>query len=440
MTVALACLVALTWDVGRGTWDEVADAIKKLRAAADLSARYQAEYDLGRVLTPKHIPIVLREVDLGPVEVRPHFIRAIRSVGGKEATAALKGLLAKYEMKSRVEAAYALKILGEDDGMKAIVVELGKPGLTKDDKLAIVQYLYVFYYDGKEVPPALRKVIAEESDPIVRRSALNSLVSHKDPESAPFLWKIADAATDSLATEALAALIKMGDAKAVERGLEMLEKGKVPLTSLYEILFALRLAGGRDIAARLRALLEKATDVNTQMQLISTLSQLKDVKSIPLLVRLAEDKNPSVAEAALQALVELAGRGQIELFRRLLKHEEASRRLKAAEALLGLDDISGIPILRDALNDKTQYTRQRAATALANFRVPEVEQPLFVAMTDEDVNIRTTASNGLLATFTHLFPYRRFDLKAVGYDAKSTDPDARKAAIEKLQAWWEKNR
>jgi HEAT repeat protein len=194
------------------------------------------------------------------------------------------------------------------------------------------------------------------------------------------------------------------------------------------------------VASRLRALLDKTDDVNVRCQLINTLSQLKDTKCIPLLIKLAEDKNASIAEAAVSALVELGGRAQIETIRKLLKHETVERRLKAAEALAALDDLDGILVLRDVLNEKLVYHRQRAATALAGFHRREVVEPLLFAMSDEDVNVRTTASNGLLATLAALYPYRRFELAKVSYDARTGTPQARTDAIAKIREWWDKSK
>ncbi len=422
-----------------GSRDEVTDLVKKLRTA-DLSQRYQIEYDLGRAMKPAHVVIVLKEIEAGPAEFRPHFIRAIRTAGGKEAIAALKAVFAgKYEWKSRAEAAYALRILQELDAIKTLSVEIQRPNLSKEDKLAILQFMWAGYYDGKEVPAALRKVIEADKDPDVRKAALNSLASHKDPDSAAFLRKLAENDKDPLYLDALAAVIKLGDAEAVEKGLQYLEKGKIPLQDLYTLMFALRTAGGRDVVNRLRALLDKTDDVNVRTQIINTLAGLKDTKLIPILVKLAEDKNASIAEAAVTALVELAGRGQIETLRKLLKHASVDRRLKAAEALIALDDASGIPVLREVLDEKTVYYRQRAATALAGSRLREVVDPLLLAMSDEDANVRTSASNGIIAVLAALYPYRKFDLAKVGYSAREGTAQSRADAIAKIREWWGKN-
>ncbi len=420
--------------------DEFADAVKKLRAAADLTARYAAEGELGRAMKPAQVPLAVKEVDTGPADLRPHFIRAIRTCGGKEAIAALKGLLARHEMKSRVEAAYALKILGDDEALKALPAELARPGLTAADKLAIVTYLYPYYNESKEAIAALRKLVASEKDLELRQRALAALVSHKDAESAPTLWKIADDASDALSAEALGALIKLGDADAIERGLQAIEKGKLKTLDLYQLIYALQAAGGRDIAARLRAVLEASADVSVRMALINALAALKDAKSIGMLVKLADDKNTSVADAAVTALVELAGKSQIELFRKLLKHETMTRRLKAAEALVSLDDPTGIPVLVEALSEKLAYYRQRGVTGLGALRVPDVIEPLISALGDEDQSVRTAAAAGVVGALKQLYPYKRFDLKDVGYDALKDDAEARKKAVAKVQEWWGKNK
>ncbi len=418
--------------------DELTDAIKKLRAAADLSAKYQAAYDLGRVLQPKQIPIVLKELDAGPADMRTHFITAIRTCGGPEAVKALKGLLGRHEVKSRVEAAYALKILGDDEGMKGLPLLL-QPALAKEDKMSVIQHLNASYYAGAEVPAALRTFILAEKDADVRKSAVLALISHKDPESAPFLKRIANDEVDPLRFYALCALIKLGDADAIERGLTLLEKGGLEVSALYDVIYALRIAGGREVADRLRAMLQKATEVNVVIQLINALADLKDGRSIPYLTKYVDDKNSSVCEAAIRALVELGGKSQIDLLKKLLTRA-APVNIAAAEALVALDDPSGIPILKESLSDKSQYYRQRSATALGVLRVPEVVPGLIVALADDDLSVRTSASTALIGALRHLYPYRKFDFAEVGYDAKSTDAVARGKAIEQIKAWWEKNK
>ena len=324
--------------------------------------------------------------------------------------------------------------------MKSLVLEVQKPAHTKEDRLWILQYLQMGFYAGKEVPPVLRKLVETEKDADVRRRALQSLTSHKDAETGPWLKKLAGDEKDPLHVEALAEMIKLGDPDAVERGLAILEKGKLEVQPMFDLLNALRSAGGRDVCERLRALLDRTDNVSARMQIISTLSQLKDTKSIPMLVKLVEDKNPSVADAAVMALVELAGRAQIDVIRKLLKHASADRRLKAAEALVALDDPSGIPVLKETLSDKTVYYRQRAVTALSGCRSKEVVEPLLFAMSDEDANVRNSAGSGLVAVLAALFPYRKFDLVKAGYDARNGTAQARADAIAKVRDWWEKNR
>lgn len=415
--------------------DEVTDLIAKLRATSDFSERYQLQYQIERIIKPAHLGILVKEVDTGPDALRLHFIRILRAIGGKEAAQALRGIVVKYDWASRGEAAYMLKLLNDDAGMKYIAAEFPKPAMTKDDRLKVVQYLFSYYNDTAEAKAALRKVLEAETDKILAGRIIDAIVSHRDPEALPILRKLAKAGS----YDAVAALIRLGDPAALEEALQAIEGAKVPTDSIYKLMNALQMSGGQGVAERLRSALEKIEDVNTRVQIIQTLAYLKDRKALPLLHKLAKESNTSLASAALDAILQMAGRSELDNLKKILENESVDIRLRAAEALLGLDDLSGLEVIRKALADPADAWRQRAVSALATSHRKETVELLLIALEDKSANVRQQALNALNSTLAALFPYNRFDLKKAGYDATSEDAVLRASAVGRIKDWWAKN-
>lgn len=394
--------------------DEVTDLVAKLRAAP-VAERYPIENELAQKATKKHAAVLLKEIDAGPADIRPHLIRVLRPIDAK---AELQGLLGRYEYSARAEAAYMLKLLGDDAGLRMLLAELPKVAAAAD-KQAILFKLYSYYLSGPDVVAALKKFLETEKDENLRRIALNTLTSHKDDSILPLLRALA--ANDPLRPEALAALIRLGDAAALEQAMKDLEAGKASPV----VISAIQMLGDRSVLPRLREALEKTEDVNTKIQIIQALSWMMDTKALGILSRLAEDKNISVANAAADALMKLAGRSNLDLIKKLAKSEDMNRRLSAAEALLQLDDSSGYDVLRDVTKDKTSAWRLRAVQIAGAVRRPESIDLLLDALADPEAQVATQARQALLASLQAMYPYAAFDPAAT--------PDA-------LRKWWSENR
>lgn len=330
----------------------------------------------------------------------------------------------------------ALKSLDDDSGIKWLVAEFSKPTMKREDRLRVVQYLFSWYAEGKETAAALRKVLESDADSALRSRIIDALVSHRDFESIPLLRKIAGESADPPRTEARAALVKLGDASALEEILSDLETGKISATSLYRVLEALRASANARVVDRLRSVLENSSETATRVQIVRILSLLRDTKSLPIFHRLAAGSDTSLATAALEGILELAGRSEIDKLKKLLSHSSPDIRLKAAEILLALDDLAGMEVVRAELANSNSLWRRRAVTALLSVRRRESVELYFVAMADADLQVRTSAAHGLVAALSALFPYRKFDLLRMGYDPSSEDSVLREKSIERLRAWW----
>jgi len=111
------------------------------------------------------------------------------------------------------------------------------------------------------------------------------------------------------------------------------------------------------------------------------------------LLRLLEDDDPWVADAAAFALGERprsSGRVVDALVAVARGHADALVRESAVAALGALGDPRGLPAVLDACHDKPAI-RRRAVVALAAFEGPEVEAALTAARSDRDWQVRDTA-------------------------------------------------
>lgn len=138
-------------------------------------------------------------------------------------------------------------------------------------------------------------------------------------------------------------------------------------------------AGDRDAAVRRRA--------------AETAPALGRAAPVGALLRLLDDGNPWVADAAAFALGErphASGRVVAALAAVAREHTDALVRESAVAALGALGDPRGLPAVLDACRDKPAI-RRRAVVALAAFEGPEVEAALAAARSDRDWQVRDAA-------------------------------------------------
>ncbi len=224
----------------------------------------------------------------------------------------------------------------------------------------------------------------------------------------------------------LAAQIRQGDEAALEQALKALEEGKVThKPTLVALLNAIVVSGQKWALPRLREMLDKATDQYAKLQLISALGRMGDQKSQGVLIRLGEEKDEPVALAAIQALINLTGRSQIEYLKKMLAHESVQRRLLAADALLQLDVLEGYKVLGPELEKGALAIKVRVIGILGSSRRKESVDLLLVAMEDPEEKVSAPARTTLIRVLAALHPYLRFDGSA---------------PLDKIKGWWKENR
>ncbi len=158
--------------------------------------------------------------------------------------------------------------------------------------------------------------------------------------------------------------------------------------------------------------------------------------TVALAKKLIDDDDKQVSKAAFEVLAAVPGGFSRDALAGLLDSDNDARRLMAAESLRRADDPSGMPAVISILAESDDaLTRRDAARILGDFRTPAAVEPLLRALEDKDNLVRNYAASSLQRVWNTLFPYRRMDLRAAGFEYMA--PEAtRKAGIGRLKAWW----
>jgi HEAT repeat protein len=220
--------------------------------------------------------------------------------------------------------------------------------------------------------------------------------------------------------------VKKGEEGALEEGLKVLEEEKIKhLPTLAALVRAVADTGRKGALTRLRELLEKTENGRLRVYLIDALARQKDLRALALLMRLAQEKDEPAGQASLRAVIDLAGRSNVDFLKKMLAHDSVPRRLIAAEELFHLDVIDGYPVLEKVLEEGTAAHRALAVRIAGGLRRKESVDLLVKALEDPEPKVSQPARAALIASLTALYPYLRFD---------------EKAPADRIKAWWKENR
>ncbi len=109
-------------------------------------------------------------------------------------------------------------------------------------------------------------------------------------------------------------------------------------------------------------------------------------------------KNPNIEiwSQALLALGELKDTSAIPYIKELFTDTPYELRIAAAEALLLLNDKTGVEVLISALQSPDPFVRTRAVETIEKFPLPDFYEPLKEACRDEYINVSISAINALV--------------------------------------------
>jgi len=106
-------------------------------------------------------------------------------------------------------------------------------------------------------------------------------------------------------------------------------------------------------------------------------------------------KNPEVWAQGVLALAELRDTSALDFIKKLLVETPWDLKITACEALLILNDRSGIDILKQGLESEDPFVRIKTVGVLKRFLISELFEPLKEATKDEYINVSITAIEAL---------------------------------------------
>ncbi|MHC4932989.1 MAG: HEAT repeat domain-containing protein [Planctomycetota bacterium] len=383
-----------------------------------------------------------------------YAIYVLREFPDGDSRPAYRKLLKAKSPFLRIAAAVELSRMGEEQETGVIVWALKAEGTDATFAEGMLEYLRRL--EGGW-PPVLRETLRSLLDPGVHQRLASEAIYllHekvrdydalpacrtllKDPRggiralAAAYLYRF----TDSEGAAELAAALRTG-------GIHYDESGRIH--NLLEEMTNLDDRVGEALIERLGK--EESSFVLEDW--IQILQHFGCAEAIPAIRRLRDHRAERVSKAAAEAVTQITLRADERALARMTRERDVAalgkwlagpeprRRLDAANALRRMDDHSGLPAVVGVLRGKSDKSEE-AARMLGLFRSGAAVEPLIDALVDVREPVRVKAEESLGAVLAALFPYRGLDFGTAGY-ASDAPPDERRAAAERIRAWWRANR
>lgn len=409
--------------------------------SAEQSERYAAYNALRREKSPALIGVLLDVLpDCTPMGEFYGMLLLQQQPDRKRVKPALRRLIGSKSVHLRVLAAAQLHRMGERDAGKVIAKALADEAIDSSRKTLLLTRIYGIRDEA--VQSAVRALLVADGHAGVLAQALYDVYMVRD-KAALDAVRALDAHADA-GVRALAAgcLLVLGDAAGTERLAKAIRAGGLTSGHVYKLKGMLEAAKpiAEVILAACLERMENEEDSNVLRALLDFLGAQRYGKAAGAIRKLLDHSNSMVSKAAFTALTRLPGAVTPETMRELLAGDNDARRLAAVEALRRADDATGLPVALAILKDgKSDADRWEAARVLGGFRTSKVVVPLLDVLMDKNQTVRSNAYSSLATVLRSLFPYRRFDLAATGYITTGSAA-SRKAAVQKLRAWWSANR
>jgi HEAT repeat protein len=345
---------------------------------------------LGRIGEPRAVRELVKR--LRTEQLRLAATEALKLVGSPAVPALLECLEGKIDDCDASPVVDLLKALGDKRATKALVAELSRTRVKKEkliDALGAIR-------DPAALVPLL--ALMDDKSLEVRRRVLQVIEPMLDGRAGDVLTQALDDKDDEIRVRAAGYLGVLGIKTAVPRLLALTVEGVDPDLRLTAIRSLGRIGDPR-ATDTLVALLRDGKGA-PQLEAADALANLKDPRSIPVLLELALDEGFGGRRSALTALRgPLRGKPtgkEVDRARGLLEKLAASDdhvlALDAVDALAALADKRSLPVLEKLAKDAPHDLRRVALETLGNYGDAKVTATLKAALADDDDGIRGAAA------------------------------------------------
>ncbi|MBI2933145.1 MAG: HEAT repeat domain-containing protein [Planctomycetes bacterium] len=359
---------------------------------------------------------------------RPTLIQTLATFG-QPATGALRKLVSKHDLPSRVTAARALAELGCGDGIVKLLGEM-----RSADEKALLLSILDRRRPGLSIVP-VRAWVSVDQAVDVRRGAMAAIVVFEDEEGLAAIEGRAADASDPLRYTARAMLAAAGRDRAIDGLRAELEAGTVPAEALDDVLAGLGASRRSRAAEAFAESLRREKDPGRKAAFVCAIPRFEGSPAAMYIDQLVTASEPEVRAAAEEVALQVPERVAIATLKKLLAHGDAGRRMRAAEALLLRDDGTALPAITEASKSQDPAARRSAYRALGKARLRECIEVALTGLTDPDAGARCLAEQALAATLSAQFPYRVFDTAMAGYSPLLGSDDARAKGAQRLAKW-----
>ncbi len=405
--------------------------------SSDSTVRNAAYTTLMSRKDPKAIPLLHEAVGGFDVTAQSYTVYILRSYPADVAIKALRPLVKMEPATLRVHAAAELLRKGENDVLKIILAALDEP---QDDAALSTLLSRLYSIRDETLQARIRALLDPKRSYTVLGAALYCLYTVQDGLARAEAEKLLVDTPASVRALAAAYLLRFGQPQRAQDLADALASGEVEYSAFSRVntfLYSMPSIPARVLQA-ITKLLETETESSYLSTMIRLLAKAGYRPALPQLKKLIDDSNTVVSKAAFDALAGFPGALDADDLRELLASDDASRRLKAADALRRQDDVSGLPVVLEiAKNDAAQ--RADAIKVLGGFRQASVVEPLIDALMDANITVRANAYSGLGTVLRALFPYRRLDLASTGYSTSASQA-VRAKAVDRIRSWWNANK
>jgi HEAT repeat protein len=332
------------------------------------------------------VPALMSLLSYGNVEIRGGAIRALGTMGTKEALLYVRRILTDPSPVIRYYACVTLGETGDPSVLKDIAPRLGD---ADTDVREAANDVFARMPDAGR--PVLFRLL-REGNTLEKISAATAIRKAKFRPATPLLMEGMRDPSPEVRVSVVAALMALADPASIEGLVNGLRDPEIR----WICILALRQFGDTNLRPLLRRsndqeldywkqyvlegmgdkvldgcleTLKKEEDVATKIATLCTLKQIKDIRAVYPLIRLMVDERLGyVASYVVSQMGEVA----VEPLLLTLQDEDPVIRARAAAALGDIGFARVVRPLRDLLNDKDSQVRRAAEEAIRKIRGAEL--------------------------------------------------------------------